>query len=50
MSLDNFFRAIKEQGIIREISQHAFTGNVFLVGGAIRELLLNKPQKIMTLL
>ena len=45
MSLDNFFRAIKEQGIIREISQHAFTGKIFLVGGAIRELLLNKAPK-----
>jgi tRNA nucleotidyltransferase/poly(A) polymerase len=45
MSLDNFFRAIKERNIIREISQHAFTGNVFLVGGAIREILLNKAPK-----
>ena len=45
MSPDNFFRAIKEQGIIREISQHAFTGKIFLVGGAIRELLLNKAPK-----
>ena len=45
MSLDNLFRAIKNQNIIREISQHAFTGKVFLVGGAIREILLNKAPK-----
>lgn len=45
MSPDNLFRTIKDQNIIREISRHIFVGKVFLVGGAIRELLLNKAPK-----
>jgi tRNA nucleotidyltransferase/poly(A) polymerase len=45
VSLDNLFGAVREQNIIREISQKTFVGKVFLVGGAIRELLLDKSPK-----
>lgn len=45
MSFDNFFKAIEETHLIREISRRTFTGKVFLVGGAIRELILNKNPK-----
>jgi len=45
VSLDNFFKTLKEENVIREISQCIFAGKVFLVGGAIRELLLNKTPK-----
>jgi tRNA nucleotidyltransferase/poly(A) polymerase len=39
---DNLSEAIQNQHVLREISRRSFTGKVFLVGGAIRELLLNK--------
>lgn len=43
--LDGLRRAISEQKIVQEISCRAFAGKVFLVGGAIRELLLGKTPK-----
>jgi tRNA nucleotidyltransferase/poly(A) polymerase len=42
VSLDNLSEAIHNQHVLREISRRSFTGKVFLVGGAIRELLLHK--------
>jgi len=43
--LDGLLGAIGEQKVIQEISRHTFAGKVFLVGGAIRELLLKKTPK-----
>ncbi|OPX97031.1 MAG: Poly(A) polymerase I precursor [Syntrophorhabdus sp. PtaB.Bin006] len=43
--LDGLLGAIAEQKVIQEISRHTFAGKVFLVGGAIRELLLKKTPK-----
>jgi len=42
VSFDNLSEAIQNQHVLREISRCSFTGKVFLVGGAIRELLLHK--------
>lgn len=42
MSFDNLSEAIQNQQTLREISRCSFTGKVFLVGGALRELLLQK--------
>lgn len=45
MSIDNLFKAISEEPVIKEISRCTFAGKVFLVGGAIREIFLNKNPK-----
>jgi tRNA nucleotidyltransferase/poly(A) polymerase len=45
VSFDNLFKAIREESFIREICGCIFVGRVFLVGGAIRELLLNKTPR-----
>lgn len=42
MSFDYLLKAIENDLVIKEISRHTFAGKVFLVGGATRELLLNK--------
>ncbi len=42
MSFDNLSEAIYNQHVLKEISGCTFAGKVFLVGGAIRELLLHK--------
>jgi tRNA nucleotidyltransferase/poly(A) polymerase len=45
VSIDNLFKAISEEPVIKEISRCTFAGKVFLVGGAIREIFLNKNPK-----
>lgn len=45
MSTDNLLKAIEEEPVIQEISRCNFAGKVFLVGGAIREIFLNKSPK-----
>jgi poly(A) polymerase len=45
LELDGLLEAISEQKIIQEISRHTFAGKAFLVGGAIRELVLKKTPK-----
>jgi len=42
VSFDNLSEAIYNQHVLKEISGCTFAGKVFLVGGAIRELLLHK--------
>lgn len=42
VSFDNLTEAIHNQHVLKVISQCNFAGKVFLVGGAIRELLLHK--------
>ena len=42
MSFNNLLKAIENDRLVGKISWNTFSGEVFLVGGAIRELLLNK--------
>lgn len=42
ISSDGLKQAVKEQGIIQKIARRRFSGTVYLVGGAIREMLLKK--------
>jgi len=45
VSTDNLFETIRQESIIRKIASRTFDGKVFLVGGAIRELLLGKTPR-----
>ncbi|OPY78937.1 MAG: Poly(A) polymerase I precursor [Syntrophorhabdus sp. PtaU1.Bin153] len=45
LELDGLLGAIRKQKIVQEISRYTFAGKAFLVGGAIRELLLKKTPK-----
>jgi len=42
VSYDGLKQAVKEQSIIQKIARRRFSGTVYLVGGAIREMLLKK--------
>lgn len=42
---DALKRSVKGQAIIKEIRTHSFSGKVYLVGGALRELVLKKHPK-----
>jgi tRNA nucleotidyltransferase/poly(A) polymerase len=44
-SRDALKYAIKEQGIIQQIAGQSFSGTIYLVGGAIREMFLKKTPK-----
>jgi tRNA nucleotidyltransferase/poly(A) polymerase len=45
VSTDDLLKAIVEEPVIQEISRRTFTGKVYLVGGAIREISLNKTPR-----
>ncbi len=45
LSLDVLRRRVRGQGILKPILNHTFSGKIYLVGGAIRELILgNAPR------
>jgi tRNA nucleotidyltransferase/poly(A) polymerase len=44
-SWDALKHTIKEHGIIQQIAGQSFSGNVYLVGGAIREMFLKRTPK-----
>lgn len=45
LSLDALRKRIRGQGILKPIINHAFSGKVYLVGGAIRELILGRAPR-----